>query len=160
MRSANPSTPFAATSGEKILQARKPETSRFYILSEKTWRTSAVTIWLHPHTTISAINDVSRIRSPAGCECRRGAIVWRVCPKLRCMGPLLAQSGHRRRRSEQMWKQVTVHSWVKNDSGFVPTTPHAPFPPLRYRVEVLQMQPQRTSARCEITRQQPLYVTH
>jgi hypothetical protein len=43
---------------EKILQARKPETSRFYILSEKTWRTSAVTIWLHPRTTISAISDV------------------------------------------------------------------------------------------------------
>jgi len=33
-------------------------TSRFYILSEKTWRTSAVTTWLHPRTTISAINDV------------------------------------------------------------------------------------------------------
>src|SRR5262249_43249860 len=82
MRSANPSTPFAATSGEKILQARKPETSRFYILSEKTWRTSAVTIWLHPRTTISAINDVVSYKvAPRGGNNRPGAIVLRVFPK-------------------------------------------------------------------------------
>src|SRR5215813_10203200 len=82
MRSENPSIPFAATSGEKILQARKPETSRFYILSEKTWRTSAVTIWLHPRTTISAINDVVSYKvAPRGVNNRRGAIVWRVCPQ-------------------------------------------------------------------------------
>ena len=44
MRSVSLSTPFAATSGEEPLQAKRPETSRFYILSKKTRRTSALTL--------------------------------------------------------------------------------------------------------------------
>jgi hypothetical protein len=57
MRLVGLSTPFAAASEEKAPQAQKLETGRFYTLSMKTRRTSAVTIWRRPRTIISAIND-------------------------------------------------------------------------------------------------------
>ncbi len=39
----------------KTRQAKRPETSRFYISSKKTRRILAVTLWLRPRNTISAI---------------------------------------------------------------------------------------------------------
>jgi hypothetical protein len=54
MRLASLSTPFAATSGAKTRQAQTLEAGRFYISSKKTRRTSTDTIWLRPHTAISA----------------------------------------------------------------------------------------------------------
>ena len=41
--------------GGRPRQAKRPETSRFYISSKKTRRILAVTLWLRPRNTISAI---------------------------------------------------------------------------------------------------------